>query len=101
MIHVLAFIQVKPGRRAEFIDLFKTNVPNVLAEDGCIQYVPAVDADTELGLQVKDENVVTVIEKWECLSALEAHLQAPHMSSFREKVADIVEGATVKVLREA
>ena len=30
MIHVLASIQVKPGKRNAFLEIFKTNVPNVL-----------------------------------------------------------------------
>ena len=99
MISVLASISVKPGKRAEFIELFKANVPNVLAEDGCIEYAPTVDLMPALPRQIVDENVVTAIEKWESLQALQAHLEAPHMLTFRERVADIVEGVTIKVLQ--
>ena len=38
-VHVLAIITAKPGRRAELLQAFQANVPNVHAEDGCIEYV--------------------------------------------------------------
>jgi quinol monooxygenase YgiN len=44
MIHVIAIIRCKPGRRQEVIDIFNANVPAVLAEAGCIAYEAAVDA---------------------------------------------------------
>ena len=43
MIHVLASLQIKAGQVAEFIEIFKDNVPNVLKERGCIAYAPAID----------------------------------------------------------
>ena len=101
MINVLASISVKPGKRAEFIELFKANVPNVLAEDGCIEYAPTVDITPGLPRQIVDENVVTAIEKWESLEALQAHMEAPHMLTFREQVGDIIEGVAIKVLEAA
>ena len=52
MIHVLASIQVKPGKRNAFLEIFKTNVPNVLQEEGCFEYSPAVDIDARLPPQV-------------------------------------------------
>ena len=64
MIHVLASIQVKPGKRNAFLEIFKTNVPNVLQEEGCVEYSPAVDIDAGLPPQVLNENIVTIIEKW-------------------------------------
>jgi len=45
MIHVIAVITAKPGLRAQLLDLFRANVPNVLAEDGCIEYGAAMDID--------------------------------------------------------
>lgn len=101
MIHVIASIGVKPGKRAEFIEIFKANVPAVLAENGCIEYVPAVDADSGIEAQWRDETVVTVIEKWETLDALHAHLAAPHMEKFREDTATLVEDVSLTVLKNA
>jgi quinol monooxygenase YgiN len=101
MINVLASIGVKPGKRDEFLEIFKANVPAVLAEDGCVEYVPTVDVEAGLDPQVLDANVVTIIEKWESLDALRAHIAAPHMATYREKVKDLVAGVSLKVLTEA
>ena len=99
MIIVLASIKVKPGSCAEFIEIFKANVPNVLAEDGCIEYAPTVDIETALPPQQLDENIVTIVEKWDSVEALKAHLVAPHMLSYKEQVKDIVLDLGLKVLQ--
>jgi quinol monooxygenase YgiN len=102
MIHVIASIEVEPGTRAEFIAHFNDNVPNVLAEDGCLGYGPTVDLDTGIAVQVPlRENVVTIVEQWESLDHLRAHISAPHMASYREKVKHIVKGASLQVLAPA
>jgi quinol monooxygenase YgiN len=101
MINVLASIRVKTGRRSDFIKIFKANMPLVRAEKGCIEYFPAVDIDAKLSRQVLDENIVTIIEKWESLEALHDHMKAPHMLAYREKVKDLVESSTLKILQEA
>jgi len=101
MIHVIASIGVKPGKRAEFIEIFKANVPAVLAEAGCIEYIPAIDTNSGIEAQWKDETVVTVIEKWETLDALHAHLAAHHMGQFREDTAELVEDVSLTVLENA
>ena len=101
MINVIASIWVKPGRLTEFLEIFKSNVPNVREENGCIEYFPSVDIDVDLPTQHLDENIVTIIEKWESLEALHDHLKAPHMLAYKEKVKDIVEDLSLKVLQEA
>ena len=101
MIHVIASIRVKTGTRSAFLDIFKSNIPSVRQEKGCIDYLPAVDVDAGLPPQVLDENVVTVIEKWESLDALRSHLNAPHMQAYRKKVQEMVEDVSLKVLQGA
>lgn len=101
MISVIASIKVKPGRMAELLEAFKANVPNVLAEDGCVEYFPAVDIKADLPPQVLDSNMVTIIEKWESLDALRTHLQATHMKAYKAKTADMVDGVSLKVLQDA
>ena len=101
MVHVLAFIQVKAGKKADFIRIFKANIPQVLAEHGCIEYVPTIDVETGLPPQDLDSNNVTIIEKWESLEALKKHLTAPHMLAYRKQVKDIVEKSSFKVLTPA
>jgi len=101
MINVIASIHVKEGRRSAFIDIFKSNVPKVLEEKGCIAYLPTVDVPTGLPPQELNSNVVTIIEKWESLKDLQAHLTAPHMLAYQEKVKDLVENVSLKILEEA
>ncbi len=102
MIHVIATIEVNPDARSQFITEFKQLVPMVHAENGCIEYGPAVDAGTDIDAQTeKGPNTVTVIEKWESVDALKAHLVAPHMGEFREKVKDLVAGTTIHILENA
>jgi quinol monooxygenase YgiN len=99
MIYVIATIEVKPGKRDAFLAEFKKNVPNVKAEKGCIEYGPTMDVKTEIKAQIPlRENVVTIVEKWESLVALQAHLVAPHMAEYRGKVKDFVVGTTLQVL---
>src|SRR5215472_9540762 len=44
MIHVLAIITAKPGMRDAILKEFRANMPAVHAENGCIEYGPAIDA---------------------------------------------------------
>jgi quinol monooxygenase YgiN len=99
MIRVIAIADVHPGKKAEFMEILNGNIPNVRQENGCLEYVAASDVDAGLGNQVMDENQVMVIEQWESLDALKAHLETPHMQSFREKVSDLVKGVSLRVLQ--
>ncbi len=101
MINVIASIHIKEGKLSEFIEIFKSNIPDVIKEKGCIEYVPTIDVPTELPPQVLNSNVVTIIEKWGSLEDLTAHLSTPHMLEYREKVMGLVEKISVKVLKEA
>jgi quinol monooxygenase YgiN len=102
MVHVIATIQVAPGRREAFLAEFRRVVPLVRAEAGCLEYGPAVDASAGLPGQVPPRpDVVTVVEKWESLDALRAHLGAPHMLEYRGRVKDLVAGVQLQVLQPA
>jgi quinol monooxygenase YgiN len=101
MINIIASIYIKEGRLSEFIEIFKSNIPNVIEEKGCIEYVPTIDVPTGLPTQVLNNNVVTIIEKWGSLEELQAHLSTPHMIAYKEKVKDVVEKVSLKVLGEA
>ena len=102
MIHVIATITVKPCCKAKFLDIFKQNVPKVLAEEGCIRYEPTLDADSGLPVQVGPrDNAVTIVEAWESLEHLFAHLKAPHMVAYKEQTKDLTEGVSLQVLQPA
>ena len=101
MINVIASIHIKEGRVSQFLEILKANVPQVLKEKGCLEYVPTIDVPTGLPPQELDGNIVTILEKWESLEDLRAHLSAPHMLEYKENVKDIVEKLTLKVLEKA
>jgi len=101
MIDVIASIRVKPGHVQEHLAIFKANVPAVLAEDGCIEYYPALDVESGHPAQSKDPNVVTVVEKWRDLAALAAHSKAPHMARLKEQAGHLVESVSLKVVEKA
>lgn len=100
MVHVIATIQVQPGKREAFHAEFTKLTPLVRAEAGCIEY--GLTADLATPIPVQDpvrEDVFTVVEKWESLDALQAHLKAPHMADYRVRVKDFVRGVRLQVLQ--
>ena len=99
MIHVIATIELKPNCREAYLAVLQKNVPNVKAEAGCLAYEPAVDIDSGLPVQgALRESVVTIVEAWESLEHLVAHLKTPHMAAYRDAVADYVENLSVQIM---
>ena len=99
MIYVVAASELREGCRETFIEIAKANIPNVLAEDGCIMYQLAENFDSGFPAQKDlDPNVLTFIECWESLDHLKQHLQAPHMKVFMEKVKDLRKSSSLKIL---
>jgi quinol monooxygenase YgiN len=85
MIYVIATIELAAGKRDEFVKAFLANVPNVLAEKGCIEYQPTVDLATEIKAQ----------------PAVRADVVTPHMMSHRERVKQLVKSVSIQVLEPA
>jgi quinol monooxygenase YgiN len=102
MIHVIATVELRPGRRDDFLAEFRKIVPKVLAEEGCLGYEPTVDLATGLPAQPgARDDVATIVERWESLEHLKAHLSAPHMAEYRGRVKDMVVKTTLAVLTPA
>jgi quinol monooxygenase YgiN len=102
MIHVVAVITAKPGRRADVLAHFRANVPNVHAEKGCLEYVPVVDAEPALPMQAPfGPDTFVVIEKWESLEALKAHAAAPHMAAYAAKTRELTAARAIHILSPA
>ena len=101
MITVIATIECVPGHRDDFINEFHKIVPDVLQENGCIEYGPTIDTVTEIDAQDANPNRVTIVEKWESVQTLQAHLVAPHMEAYRPKVADFVASVELRILESA
>lgn len=99
MIHVIAVITAKPGKRAEILQHFRANVPDVRKEKGCIEYGAALDAENALAFQTKwGPETFLVIEKWESMDALKAHAAAPHMAAYGAKTKELIASRVIHIL---
>jgi quinol monooxygenase YgiN len=102
MVHVIAVITAKPGKREEILAHFRDNVPNVLNEEGCIEYAAAVDAAPPLLFQTPfGPETFVVVEKWASLDALKAHAAAPHMAAYAAKTKEHIATRIIHVLSPA
>ena len=100
MIHVVAIITAKAGKRDEVLANFKGNVPAVHAEKGCIEYGATVD--TAGGPYAKfGPDTLVIIEKWESIDDLKAHAASAHMKAYSEKNKDLVANRAVHALQNA
>jgi quinol monooxygenase YgiN len=99
MIHVIAIITAKPGMRDAVLREMHANVPAVLAEDGCIEYGPAVDAEGIGPFQARlGPDTFVVVEKWASPDALKAHAAAPHMVAYGARTRDMLASRVIHVL---
>ncbi|HQT84058.1 MULTISPECIES: putative quinol monooxygenase [Acidiphilium] len=101
MIHVLAILTAKPGKRAELLEAFHAVMPMVHAEDGCIEYAPAIDTDHAIASADFGPDSYVVIEKWATKEALSAHVKTPHMAAYAAKSKDLIANRILHVLESA
>jgi quinol monooxygenase YgiN len=102
MIHVIAVITAKPGQREQILALFRANVPAVRAEQGCIEYGAAVDAENALPFQTKwGPDTFLVVEKWQSMEALKAHAAAPHMAAYGASTKAFIASRVIHILQPA
>ena len=99
MIQVVAIVTAKPGKRQSILAAFRANMPAVHAEKGCIEYAPAIDTANAGSFQTAlGPDTFAVIEKWDGLDALKAHIATPHMAAYAAKVKDWIASRTIHVL---
>ena len=102
LVHVLAVITAKPGKRAEVLENFNNNVPAVHAEEGCIEYGAVIDSSEASSFSVPfGPDTFVVVEKWESLDHLKAHAATPHMKAYAEKNKDLLADRKVHVMTSA
>jgi quinol monooxygenase YgiN len=99
VVHVLAIITAKPGMREKILEAFRANMPAVHAEDGCVEYVPTIDAGGSPATFGDDTFVV--VEKWQTADALKAHAASPHMAAYAARVKDMIATRVIHVLTPA
>jgi quinol monooxygenase YgiN len=102
VIHVIAIITAKPGQREAILREFRANMPAVHAEQGCIEYGPAVDAEGIGSFQTAfGPDTFVVVEKWESPAALRAHAAAPHMAAYAARTEEMIASRVIHVLSPA
>jgi quinol monooxygenase YgiN len=102
MIYVIATLDLQTGTRDAFLAEFKRIAAEVRAENGCLEYVPALDVDAGIATQGRSYlDRVTILEKWESVEALKAHDTSPHMQAFRARIKDWVRGRDIRSLAPA
>jgi quinol monooxygenase YgiN len=100
MIYVIATVELVDGKRGRYLEELNKIIPKVRAETGCLEYGPATDVMTEIPVQEPvHENVITIMERWTDLQALNVHLKTPHMKTYRDAVKTLVKGLKIRVLQ--
>ncbi len=101
-VNVVAVITAKPGQRAAILKEFRANMPAVHAEEGCIKYVPTIDAEGMGSFQTPfGEDAFVVIEIWESKEHLMAHAASDHMKAYGAKTKDMIASRVIHVLSDA
>lgn len=100
MLTIIAEIRTKSAgqHRQNVLAAFQKIIPTVLAEDGCHGYEPLIDHKSNASFQTHEPDTIVMLEKWESVAHLEAHLATPHMQAHHEAVKDDVIDVKIKVL---
>ncbi|MAY20952.1 MAG: antibiotic biosynthesis monooxygenase [Erythrobacteraceae bacterium] len=79
MIIVAGSFRIPPSMVEVIRPVMETMILASRAEEGCIEYSYALD--------VIDQGLVRVIEKWRDRAALEAHFRTAHIAEWRAQVS--------------
>jgi len=82
MIRVVAHLTSKPETIEETRQALEGFVDPTRSEEGCILYILMQNND--------DPTDFTFVEEWESDETLDAHLESPHISAFKERAADLL-----------
>ena len=81
MIVVHVEVIVEPGSASKVVDAVRKMETATRQEKGCLKYAFTVD--------ITDPGMIRVVERWESLDAIKAHLGSPHMAEFNMAVAGL------------
>lgn len=86
MIQIIANNYIKADKVEEFLKLAMGLVKDTRAKDvGCIRY--------ELVQDLKNPQVLTMLEEWENQESLKSHMNSPHFIAVMSATADFAEKA--------
>jgi quinol monooxygenase YgiN len=102
MLTIVAEIRAYPNglHKDKIIQAFKKITPTVLQEQGCHGYQLLVDAGVDVSYQSKDSDLIVMLEKWESIEHLNAHLQTEHMQAYQLEVKEHVADVKIRILEQ-
>ncbi|NNG75505.1 antibiotic biosynthesis monooxygenase [Acinetobacter sp. ANC 4277] len=102
MLIVIADIQLRSGaqHRENVLNAFRKITPVVLQEDRCYGYELLVDHESNMNYQTKLPDSITMLEHWESIEHLNAHLQTPHMQAYKQHVKDDVLDVKIQIMQK-
>lgn len=83
MIKVVAKNFLKEGTKEEVLEIFKELVAETVKEKGCIKY--------EVFEDLKNPNILSMIEEWESMEDLTAHMNSEHFKKLVPSLAKFME----------
>lgn len=103
MLTIIADIQLRPGteHRENVLNAFRKITPVVLQEDGCCGYELLIDHESDIHYQTKIPDSITMLEHWESVEHLNAHLQTPHMQAYQQQVKDDVLNVKIRIMQKS
>ncbi len=98
MLHVIVTMRIKEGRMPDFLAACAALRPLVLQEPGCHAYDYTRDAESPFGSHPPVEaDRITLLERWESLDALKAHMEAPHMKAAGPRMQELRASVEVRL----
>ena len=96
MLNVIVTMRIKEGRMKEFLAACGELRPLVLRDPGCRAYSYTRDTASPFGTEIEADRI-TLLERWDSLDALKAHLETPHMKAAGEKMKDLRASVELRV----
>lgn len=82
---VTAAFTPKPGRERDLVDALRRSIPAIHEEAGCALF----------SLHVTEAGAPFLIEKWDSVDLLEAHLAGQPVAALVENIAPLLDGDAV------
>lgn len=102
MLTIIADIQIRSGteHRENVLNAFRKITPVVLQEEGCHGYELLIDHESDVHYQMKIPDSITMLEHWQSVEHLNAHLQTPHMQAYQQQVKDNVLNVKIRIMQK-
>jgi len=99
MIQLIVTVTTLPGRVSDYIAAFARIAPQVLLEEGCIEYEMYRDSDDpRFDNKVRPDTVI-ICEKWESIELLQSHSRnSQPLMEFRQAIKEIKLSSTYILL---